>query len=58
MSAISLADFLREQAAKHQAAAVENKALIQDWLYAIDALFVQVKAWLKESDPNGIVEVQ
>jgi hypothetical protein len=50
-------DFLRQQAEKHRAEIVAGKATIEEWRAAIERLFVQLRAWLKESDPEGVIEV-
>ena len=42
-------DFLRQQAEKHQAEESAAKATVEEWRNAIDGLFVQIRAWLKES---------
>jgi len=54
----SLGEFLREKAAKYEAEIGAGKALIEDWQAAVDRLFTQLRAWLKESDPSGIIEVE
>jgi hypothetical protein len=47
-------EFLHEQAQKHQAEA----PIIDEWRAAIERLFVQIRQWLKESDPEGFIEIE
>jgi hypothetical protein len=54
----SFSEFLRETAAKHQTEYGAGKALIEEWQTAVDRLFTQLRAWLKESDPTGIIEIE
>jgi hypothetical protein len=42
----------------HQAEALAGKATVDEWRAAVERLFVQVRAWLKESDPDGLIEVE
>ncbi len=51
-------DFLREQAKKHQAEFEAGKATVEEWRAAIRHLFAQLRAWLKESDPEGVIEIE
>jgi hypothetical protein len=51
-------DFLRQEAKKHQGEATARKAIIDDWRVAIERLVLQIRAWLKESDPEGIIEIE
>ena len=51
-------EFLRQQAEKHQAEARAGKATLDEWRAAIEQLFAQVRAWLKESDPEGVIEIE
>jgi hypothetical protein len=50
--------FLREQAARHEAVARAGKAVVDDWRMAIQRLFDQMRAWLRESDPDGIIKIE
>src|SRR5258707_1241515 len=51
-------EFLHQQAEKHQAEANAGKATIDEWRTAIEHLFDQIRAWLKESDPEGLIEIE
>lgn len=51
-------EFLQEQAEKHQAEASVSKATIDDWRTSIERLFEQIRGWLKESDPAGLIEIE
>jgi hypothetical protein len=51
-------DFLRQQAEKHQAEVRAGKATVDEWRAAIERLFAQLRAWLKESDPEGVIEIE
>jgi hypothetical protein len=49
---------LLQQAKKHQAEAEVGKATVEEWRTAVERLFIQIRAWLKESDPEGLVEIE
>jgi hypothetical protein len=51
-------DFLRQQAEKHQVEDATRQAIIDEWQTAIERLFLQMREWLKESDPEGLVEIK
>ncbi|MFO0969811.1 MAG: hypothetical protein U0793_30005 [Gemmataceae bacterium] len=51
-------EFLQEQAQKHQAEMYAAKATVDEWQDAVDRLFGQIKTWLKESDPNGLIQIK
>jgi hypothetical protein len=51
-------DFLRHQAEIYQAEATASQAIVEEWRTAIERLFVQMRAWLKESDPEGYIEIK
>ena len=51
-------EFLREQAAKEAAQGAKAKDVIDEWRAAVESLFRQVRAWLAESDPDGVIEVK
>jgi hypothetical protein len=51
-------EFLREQAAKEAAQATKAKDVIDEWRAAVENLFRQMKTWLAESDPDGVIEVK
>jgi hypothetical protein len=49
-----LKQFLHEQATKNQ----DGKDTIDEWRSAIGRLFSQIREWLKESDPDGVIEIE
>jgi hypothetical protein len=51
-------EFLQQQAKKHQAEAEAGKATVDEWRTAIERLFNQIRQWLKESDPEGLIEIE
>ena len=51
---ITFKEFLREQAATVQA----SQAEINDWRISIDQLYAQIRIWLADSDPNGIIQIE
>jgi hypothetical protein len=51
-------EFLHEQAEKHQAEARAGKAMIDEWRASIKRLLDQIRAWLKDSDPQGLIEIK
>jgi hypothetical protein len=53
-----LKEFLHHQAQKHQAEAEAGKATVDEWRSAIQGLFEQIRTWLKESDPEGVIEIK
>jgi hypothetical protein len=53
-----LKSFLQEQAKKYQAEAEAGKATVTEWRTAIVALFGDIRKWLNESDPDGIIEIE
>jgi hypothetical protein len=54
----SFKEFLQEQAKKHQAESDAAKGTIDEWRTAIEHLFSQMRQWLKESDPQGLIELE
>ncbi|MBY0521987.1 MAG: hypothetical protein K2R98_01225 [Gemmataceae bacterium] len=56
--ATTLKDFLQQEAEKQRAEASSAKAVIEEWRVSIERLFAQMRAWLKESDPNGVIEIE
>jgi hypothetical protein len=54
----ALKDFLQEQAKKYQAEADAGKATVAEWRSAIVALFGDIRKWLKNSDPDGVIEIE
>lgn len=51
-------DFLRQQAEKHQAEARAGKEMVDEWRGAVKRLFSQMRAWLKEDDTEGVIEIE
>jgi hypothetical protein len=51
-------DFLRHQAAKYQVEIASAKDDVEDWRAAVERLFAQMRAWLKDSDPQGFIEIK
>src|SRR6266404_6173797 len=49
----TLKQFLHEQVAKNQI----GKAEIDEWRSAVERLFIQIRGWLKEADPEGVIEI-
>ena len=47
-------EFLHAQSAKHQG----GKETIEEWRSAVDKLFTDIKSWLRESDPEGLIEIE
>jgi len=56
--ATTFRDFLRDQAEKYQAEVRSGSATVDEWRAAIDRLFSELRAWLKQSDPQGIIEIE
>jgi hypothetical protein len=54
----AFSEFLRQQAEKHQAEVRAGKATVDEWRIALERLFAQLRAWLKESDPEGIIKIE
>ncbi len=54
----TLKEFLRERAAKEAAVAEKAKVVVDEWRAAVENLFRQIRAWVGESDPEGVVEMK
>jgi hypothetical protein len=54
----SFTDFLREQAAKHDAEAKANQSTIDEWRASVGRLFRQLRDWLSTSDPDHIIHAE
>ncbi|MCI0638387.1 MAG: hypothetical protein L0Y70_04890 [Gemmataceae bacterium] len=54
----TLKEFLHEKAQKHQAEMNAGKAIVDEWRTSIEQLFRQIREWLKESDPQGLIEIE
>jgi hypothetical protein len=51
-------ELLRKLAAEKGAEAERGKATVDEWRSAIERLFAQMRAWLRESDPEGVIEIE
>ncbi|HYT89356.1 MAG TPA: hypothetical protein VEL76_11675 [Gemmataceae bacterium] len=51
-------EFLREQVEKHQAEGQSAKATVDEWRSAVERLFAQLREWLREDDPTGVIEIE
>lgn len=51
-------DFLREQAAQRKTEMAEREAVIAEWTESLRQLYAQIRGWLQESDPDGILSVK
>ena len=51
-------EFLRQQAEKHRAEVQAGKATVDEWRAAIERLFAQLREWLRESDPEGVIDIE
>jgi hypothetical protein len=49
-------EFLQEQAKKRRAAGDDKT--IQEWQKSVAALIAQIQQWLRDSDPDGIIDVK
>jgi hypothetical protein len=49
-------EFLHEQAKKRQA--TNNAKTIEEWRKAVAHLIAQMREWLEDSDPEGIIDVE
>jgi hypothetical protein len=51
-------ELLRELAAQRDAEARAGKAVVDEWRAAVQKLFAQMREWLKEADPDGIIQIE
>jgi hypothetical protein len=51
-------EFLRQEAAKREAVLSANRAVIEEWRGALQALFEQLTRWLTESDSDRHVQIR
>jgi hypothetical protein len=51
-------DFLREQSEKTKRMSEANQGAINEWRGAVERLFRQMRAWLADSDPDGIIQIE
>jgi hypothetical protein len=53
----ALTEFLKEQKDKQARSAAQVQAKREEWVAALDRLIDQLKTWLKEADPEGVLGV-
>lgn len=51
-------DFLQQQAQLHRAELLAGKATVAEWRSALERLFQQLRGWLKESDPDNLIDIE
>src|SRR6266508_2674317 len=51
-------EFLQQQAKRYEADVGDGKAMVDEWRTALKGLFDQLREWLKESDPEGRIEIE
>jgi hypothetical protein len=51
-------EFLQQQTHRHRAEAELGKAELDEWRAALERLFSRIREWLKESDPDGVIEIE
>jgi hypothetical protein len=54
----SFKEFLKEHAAREEGQAKAARASIDEWRKAIEGLFGQIRGWLADSDPDGIIQIE
>jgi hypothetical protein len=54
----TLKQFLHEQAKKYQAEADAGKVVVTEWQSAVERLFSQIREWLKDADPDEVIEIE
>jgi hypothetical protein len=54
----AFSEFLQQKAKKHAAEATAGKATTDEWRTSITQLFKQIRVWLKESDPEGLIVIE
>ena len=52
-----LRDLLRTEADRYRAERDRRQRAMEEWSDLLNALFKQIDAWLKDSDPDGLLEV-
>lgn len=50
-------EFLQKQAEKHQAEEMASREVVDEWRLALTRLFEQIRGWLRDSDPRGLIEI-
>src|SRR5215475_4675888 len=51
-------EFLQQKAKEQQAEVDAGKAQVDEWRTSIERLFARLREWLKESDREGVVEIE
>jgi len=51
-------EFLRQQAEKHRAEVQAGKATVDEWRATIEQLFTRLREWIRESDPESVIEIE
>ncbi len=52
-----LSMFLKEQGERLQAGQAEREAKLLEWKEAVRKLMAQLAAWVREADPQGLIEI-
>jgi hypothetical protein len=55
-AAMPLSEFLQKKAAEYSQLTAKNQQVIQEWRSAVERLHTEILEWLKESDPDGIIQ--
>ncbi len=58
MTKSSFAELLERKAESYEIEARENKIIIDDWTSAIRKLHVDIRGWLRDSDPRSILKFE
>jgi hypothetical protein len=51
-------EFLHKKAQTHQAEVNAAKSVVDEWWTSIERLFAQIRQWMKQSDPDGLIEIK
>lgn len=51
-------EFLQRKAEKLQAEIQAGEATVDEWRSAIEKLFARIRGWLRESDPDGLIQIE
>lgn len=54
---IAFQEFLRHRSESQDAATKNAVPTINEWRSSVEALFLQIRDWLKVSDPTGLIEI-
>jgi hypothetical protein len=54
----TLAEFLKEQSEKLRGGAPERAKNREEWVAAVERLIRQIEGWLREADPEKVLEVE